>query len=167
MKYSHPYYLYLFIPAIILLQISCSDTNIAPNTYKGRYFEINYFRTDTLENKDWIQVDTTRFTHYRYPQQIMEDPFGIPTSIILKDSLSPDQKLEAGFNSISIAIRIADKLVTIGREDSSTKGRYVISNKPLLMTHGRIWLHRRDSSVFTIKTSEGYPAQVKEVEFKN
>lgn len=160
MKYS-----YLFIPVIILMQLSCSEANFDPNTYRGRYFEINYFSTDTLENNDWIQVDTTRFTHYRYPQKIMEDPYGIPTSIILKDSLSPDKKLEARFNSISIAIQIGNKLVTIGREDSSSKGTYVLSNKPLLMTHGRIWVHRRDSTEFTIKTSDGYPAQVKELEF--
>lgn len=159
-------FILLFCFCISLLIITCKQRNY--ESYKGTKFEINYLHVDSLKEDDWIEIDGIRFNHVREVDKFRKDIKTIPTSVILKDSLGPNNKFEEPLNSLNIAIMLGDRIHALTAQDSSdlakNNNELVITDPPLLMTRGQLRLIKKDSSSFTIKTSKNYPAKVNKLE---
>lgn len=153
----------ILIPGILLF--SCSDNE--SQNFEANHFEINFLDSGEFTDKDWIEIDGTRFDHNRHEKDIFTQEFALPTSKIVRDSLGPDKKFESPFNRISIAIMLGEKISSIKADqegESEAERKYIISNKPVLLTHGILRFHKTDSTLITIKTSNTYPAEITSLE---
>lgn len=141
--------------------LNCNRVNY--DVYHGRFFEIDYFNADKIEADDWVEIGEVRFKHYRYESDLASTKNALPASRVVRDSINTDEKFVAPFNRMSIAIMLGTYIKSLNKIES--KNGFIISDEPLLMTYGKLRLHKADSSEFTIRVSKGYPASVTVLDF--
>lgn len=158
---------FVLIVICSLIFFSCKEDK--SNVFKGHQFEIDYLEARTITQNDWIEIDGMPFRHYRYEEELLKNPYALPATSLVRDSTSPDRKFVGKYNRISIAIKLGEYIHAINRTDSSLvdhDSRYIITNKPFLLTHGKLRFHREDSSEITVKASKDYPARITPLEFE-
>ena len=163
---DHTKFSFLLFICLGLILTSCSQTDY--ESYQAQKFEIDYLNIDGLQEHDWIEIDGIRFNHVRPEKRFINNVHEIPTSIVLKDSLAPNNKVEAQFNSLAIGIMLGNKMRQVVTQDSvrsSTNSEILITKPPLLMSMGKLRIIKQDSSSFEVKTSKNYPAKVTPLEF--
>ncbi|WP_440999189.1 hypothetical protein [Fodinibius sp. SL11] len=147
---------------LLVLIVGCTSLN--HESYEGKKIEINYLHKDGFIEGDWIEIDGFKFTHLERMNNVMDNNYAVPTSEVIKDSLGPEKVFKSDFNSLSIAIMLANKLEKRSESDQDSSENLLITNKPLLMTNGKLRIMKKDSTIFRVQTSKNYPAEIEVLE---
>lgn len=147
-----------FVYLLLILFVGCSSLDY--ETYEGKKIEVDYLHKDGFLEGHWIEIDGIRFNHRKNMDDVSEIKNAIPTSKVVKDSLGPNKKFEADYNSISIAIMLGNRLKKLSETEQDSSENLLITNKPLLMTRGKLRIMKKDSSKFEVKSSQKYPATI-------
>ncbi|MCC5914748.1 MAG: hypothetical protein JJU46_10270 [Balneolaceae bacterium] len=146
---------------LFLAFISCKPGDVQE---KG-FTQINYSNVQSLEAGDWIEIDGVRFTHVDRFEELDSLEYAIPSSAVVTDETS---ELKEPIPGITVAMLLGGRLQRLNREQSgseSDKNTYHILNPALIQVRGVLNFTRSDSTVATIKTSEGYPAEIRTISF--
>lgn len=131
--------------------------------YEGRVIQIDYRNIDDINDNAWVEVDGIKYTHYEDFQKAYQDEFSVPASketYIIVNSESERVKRYSPVSDFTIAISLGNFIDFVHSKRDTTLARVKINQRYLMHTFGRLIIQRPDSTIFKIKTSNNYPADI-------
>lgn len=133
------------------------------HTYEGRVIEVDFQFMDDIKDEEWIEVDGVRYTHYEHFEKAYKDEYSLPASKEVYYLVKGDDKNVKKFAPVSdfaIAIALGNFIDRVHSKNDTTLARVKINKRYLMHTFGRLILQRPDSTVFKVRTSNNYPAEI-------
>lgn len=147
------------ILTLLILFSGCSSENI----YTGRVIEMDFRNIEEIKDQAWVEVNGIRYTHFQHFRKSYQDAYSLPASkevyYVVKEDSSRTPKY-APVSDFNIAIRLGNAIDLAHTKVDTTLARVKIDQRFLMFTFGRLILQRPDSTEFTVRTSEGYPARI-------
>lgn len=147
-----------FCISIVTVFSGCSTGQ----TYEGRVIQIDFQNMNDIKDEEWIEVDGVRYTHYEHFQKAYKDEYSLPASREVYYLVKEDNNVKrfAPVSDFAIAIALGNFIDLTHSKKDTTLARVKINQRYLMHTFGKLILQRPDSTEFTVRTSEGYPARI-------